>query len=240
MMVWHAALGMAGTGNPSRVHLTDFVRSAAASLPSGARMLDAGAGDCRYRVHFNHVHYESADFLQVDKPYAEVDYVCSLDDIPVEPARYDLVLLTQVLEHVPDPPRVLAELHRVLKPRGRLWLTAPLFYPEHEAPYDFFRYTQFAYHHLLGQTGFDIERLEWLDGYFATASFQFDRAATWLPWRPSSYGSGPSAVLTAAAVMVTRPILRGLAQALARADVQRKHTTTGHPKNYAVIAQKAA
>jgi SAM-dependent methyltransferase len=226
--------------NPSRLRLDAFIRSAAASLPAGARVLDAGAGDCRYRGHFDLARYESADFLQVDKHYAQVDYVCRLESIPVEAQRYELVLLTQVMEHLPEPLAVLTELHRVLKPGGTLWLTAPLFYPEHEAPYDFYRYTQFAYRHLLGEAGFHIERLEWLDGYFATASFQLDRAATWLPRRPSAFGRGRTALATAAAVTLTRPALKALSHALSRAELRRKHTASGHPKNYAVVARRPA
>ena len=231
---------MHGRTNPSRVRLDAFIRSAAASLPAGARVLDAGAGDGRYRVHFDRARYESADFLKVDKKYAQVDYVCSLESIPVEAQRYQLVLLTQVLEHVPEPLAVLKELHRVLVPGGTLWLTAPLFYPEHEAPYDFYRYTQFAYRHLLADAGFQIERLEWLDGYFATASFQLECAATWLPRRPSAFGRGRTAVATAAAVAITRPVLKALSIALSRAELRRKHTATGHPKNYAVVARRPA
>ncbi len=231
---------MAVPMNPSRVRLDAFIRSAAASLPEGARVLDAGAGDCRYRVHFSLANYESADFLRVDKPYAHIDYVCSLESIPVEAQRYELVLLTQVMEHLPEPLAVLRELHRVLKPGGALWLTAPLFYPEHEAPYDFYRYTQFAYRHLLEQAGFDIERLDWLDGYFATASFQLHGAASWLPRRPSSFGQGPAAFATAGAVAIMRPALKVLSHALSRAELRRKHTASGHPKNYAVVARRPA
>lgn len=45
---------------------------------------------------------------------------------------------------------------------------APLFYEEHEQPYDFFRYTQFAHWLLFSQAGFQVERVEWLEGFFGT------------------------------------------------------------------------
>jgi hypothetical protein len=91
---------------------------------------------------------------------------------------------------------------------------------------------------LLDEAGFRLERLEWLDGYFATASFQLDRAAKWLPRRPSAFGAGVSAFVTAAVVFVMKPALKVLARALSRAELDRKHTATGHPKNYAVIARR--
>ena len=84
--------------------------------------------------------------------------------------------------------------------------------------------TEFAYRHLLQVVGFQIERLEWLDGYFATASFQLECAATWLPRRPSAFGRGRTAVATATAVAITRPVLKALSIALSRAELQRKHT----------------
>ena len=54
---------------------------------------------------------------------------------------FDAVLFTQVLEHVPEPARVLAELHRILRPGGTLYLTAPLVWELHELPHDYYRYT---------------------------------------------------------------------------------------------------
>ena len=110
--------------NPSRTHLEDFVRRAAASAAPGALVLDAGAGEGMHRPFFAGATYESADFLEVDKQYAPVDYVCDLRHIPVPDERYEMVLLTQVLEHLPEPKETLSELHRVLRPGGRLWLRA--------------------------------------------------------------------------------------------------------------------
>ena len=116
--------------------------------------------------------------------------MCDLAEIPVEDARFDHVLLTQVLEHIPEPARVLAELHRVLKPGGTLWLTAPLFYAEHERPYDFFRYTQFGLRHVLESTGFEVQELDWMEGYLGTLSYQARLMSRSLPSSPADYGGG--------------------------------------------------
>ncbi len=124
-------------------------------------VLDAGAGHGPYRSHFASARYEAADFERVPgKTYAGNHYICDLAAIPVEADRYDLVLLSQVLEHLPEPSRVLAELHRVLKPGGRIWASTPLFYEEHDTPYDFFRYTQFGLRHLFEQAGFRELQIE--------------------------------------------------------------------------------
>jgi SAM-dependent methyltransferase len=228
--------------NSSRFYLDDFAARAASSVPEGSRVLDAGAGSSPYRKHFvarNHA-YESADFGEVDKAYGELTYRCRLDAIPVEAARYDLVLMSQVMEHLPDPGAVLREIRRVLKPGGALWLSAPLYYEEHEQPYDFYRYTQFGFRHLLHAHGFDVEDLDWLEGYAGTVSYQLRRAARNLPHHPRHYGGGSLGVATAAAVTAARPVMYGLALLLASADVRAKWTQSGHCKNYCVVARRPA
>jgi hypothetical protein len=83
--------------NSSRVHLAEYNREFAARIPRGALVLDAGAGDAPYRHLLAHTQYESADFEQVDKPYAKSTYVCDLSRIPVDAGRIDHVMLNQVL-----------------------------------------------------------------------------------------------------------------------------------------------
>ncbi len=209
--------------NSSRWYLDAFARQAAAAVPSQGLVLDAGAGEGPYRHHFGHTQYESADFQKVpSKVYGSTDYVCDLSAIPVEADRYDLVLLSQVLEHLPEPTTVLTELHRVLKPGGMLWASTPLFYEEHEAPYDFYRYTQYGLRYLLEGAGFAEVTVEWLEGYWGTVSYELAVARRSLRGRRWA------------------PIRRflGFASELAAAiDIRRRVTTVGHPKNYAVVAR---
>lgn len=157
--------------NSSRVHLEKFVRRAAVSVPQGSRLLDAGAGNCPYAHLFGTMTYETTDFGKVEKTYGHLTYECDLASIPVESERYDLALLTQVLEHLPDPLAVLKELHRVLRPGHRLWLSQPFYYEEHEQPYDFYRYTQFGLRHLLQTARFRVEEMFWLEGYVGTLAY---------------------------------------------------------------------
>src|SRR4029453_18254417 len=154
-----------GLPNPSRYRLRKFAEQAAAQGSSkDFRVLDAGAGKAPFRRLFDHLTYETADFGQVaKKAYAPIDYRCDLTTIPVPDSTYDLVSSTQVLDHVPDPVAVLRERHRVLKPGGQAWLTAPLFFAEHEKPYDFHRFTQFAWQRMATETGFTVKEITWLE-----------------------------------------------------------------------------
>lgn len=208
--------------NASRVYLERFVAEAASSVDGDAIVLDAGAGDGAYRHHFAHTSYESADFLQVDKPYAgDITYVGDLAALPVDDDRFDLVLMTQVLEHLPEPLAVLHEMQRVLKPGARIWASCPLFYEEHEQPYDFFRYTQFALRRLFDEAGFGDVRVQWLEGYLSTVAYELDVAARAL--------RGPLAVPLGKALKLGSELC-------ARSDLRHKRTDRGHPKNYTIVA----
>jgi SAM-dependent methyltransferase len=223
--------------NSSRKYLRDFAAEAAKSVPDGSIVLDAGAGDCIYKELFSEMNYESADFCQVEKPYAEITHVCDLSNIPVGDNRYDLILCSQVLEHLPAPNKVLKELNRVLKPDGELWLSAPFYYEEHEKPYDFYRYTQFGFKELLTKAGFTIEKIDWLEGYFGTLSYQFKTMAISLPLSPSNYKgfffklSGPilAFILKIGALF--------LSFYFGKADLKKKHTDSGYCKNYCLVAK---
>jgi SAM-dependent methyltransferase len=226
-------------GNSSRTYLHRFLARAGETVAPGARVLDAGAGRAPYRTLFSHAQYETADFLAVKgKKYAQPDYVCDLASIPVEDGRFDHVLLTQVLEHIPDPATVLAELHRVLKPGGTLWLTAPLFYAEHEKPYDFFRYTQFGLRHLLEGAGFTVREVEWMEGYLGTLSYQARVMSRALPASRADYGGGAQGLALALGAKAARRIGARAADGLAALDLRYKFVGKGLPKNYQVIATR--
>lgn len=221
--------------NSSRTWLGREVEAFAASLPSGSIVLDAGAGDQPYRRFFAHCTYEAADFEKVDKPYAKSTYVCDLGSVPVENERFDAVIFNQVMEHLPEPLVVLKELRRILKPRGVIMCTAPFFYEEHEQPYDYFRYTQFGWRHLMGKAGFEVMRLDWMEGYLGTVGYQLERASRHLPLR---VGDGVLALISLPLLLVSRVIFRTLAPLFYLLDERVKFTAGGYPKNYLVVVRK--
>jgi SAM-dependent methyltransferase len=227
--------------NSSRVHLLEFVSRAASSLPSNSLALDAGAGKCPYKYLFKHAIYESTDFCQIDDmAYGEITYVCDLTSIPVEDARYDMVLCTQVISELPDPDLALKELFRILKPGKELWISAPLFYAELPIQYDYFRFTQYGFRYLLEKAGFEILSTEWLEGYAGTLAYQFKTAAGALSITPRDYGGGFGGLLGAALSIILKPVLYLLALIYSRLDIRHKYQSRGYPKNYAVIARKPA
>jgi len=164
--------------NPSGVrHLERWISEKARATPAGAIVLDAGSGLAPFRHHLAHTQYESADHLKNESSYHPPTYACDLSNIPVAARRFDRIMCTQVLEHVPDPEAVLREFSRVLKDDGEIWLSAPLFFEEHEGPQDFFRYTQWGFRRIGQQAGLEVEELEWLEGYHATLAHQLSMAA---------------------------------------------------------------
>lgn len=227
--------------NTSRVHLDRLVAEMSSSLAPGSLVLDAGAGDCRYSRHFAPHRYESCDFAQVrGKTYGTLTHVCDIRAIPVEEGRYDAVLCSQVLAHIPEPVAALREMRRVLRPGGVLWLTAPLFFQENEPPYDFFRFTQHGLRHLMKESGLEEVRLEWLEGYAGTVSYQLGMAVRGLPRGPGGLGGGVLGVVASVGVWMSLPMMAGLSWLLARADVKRKVVGRGMCKNYVLVARRAA
>jgi SAM-dependent methyltransferase len=150
-----------------RPAIRKFMARAAAATPAGARVLDAGAGLSPYRPLFAHCHYVTTDW-ESSPHTAEVDVRASLDALPIQDESFDVVLNTQVLEHVQNPATVLAELCRVLIRGGRLWLTAPLVWELHEEPFDYFRFTRHGLDYLVTRAGFIDVEIEPMTGSLAT------------------------------------------------------------------------
>ena len=186
-------------------------------------VLDAGAGTTPYADLFGHVTYETADYAGTPgKDYSHIKYACDIVDIPVADQRFDLVWCSQTLEHCRDTLAVLNEFHRILKPGGEVWLTAPFYYEEHEKPWDFYRFTRFAWQHFAEEVGFDVVEIEPLEGYYATLSYSLDMASKHLPKEMAA----------------RKKQMRRLAAEFAELDLTDKRTDIGMCKNYQVVFRK--
>ena len=101
---------------------------------SDLRVLDIGCGSKPYLplLADRASHYVGVD--AVDGP--QVDAVAVAESLPFDAASFDVVLCTQVLEHVDDPATVLAEIERVLAPGGVTFLSTHGVYLYHPDPSD--------------------------------------------------------------------------------------------------------
>lgn len=141
---------------------------AKAQTPAGARVLDAGSGEGRYKEYFNHTRYVGLDLAVGDVAwdYSELDAVGDLREIPFAGNLFDAAVCIQTLEHVNDPFQVISEIARVLKPGGRFYLAAPMMWHQHQKPHDYFRYTSFGFRYLLEQNGLRVVEMRPVGGYF--------------------------------------------------------------------------
>lgn len=149
----------------------EWMAKQAARIPSGSDVLDAGAGCGPYRPLFAHCVYKTQDFGQepaTQGKYTPLDYVCDITTIPVPESSFDVVVCTEVLEHVPEPQRAIREFSRVLKPGGKLLLTAPLGCRLHQEPYHFYGgFTPYWYRRVLNEEGFSVCEMEPNRGFFS-------------------------------------------------------------------------
>jgi SAM-dependent methyltransferase len=94
-----------------------------------------------------------------------LDVACDLAArLPFVDASFDTLILSDVLEHVPEPSLLWSEMSRVLRPRGKLLLNVPFLYRIHEAPHDYYRYTEFALRRFAERSGFDVLLLQAIGG----------------------------------------------------------------------------
>jgi SAM-dependent methyltransferase len=154
--------------DPFEASVDAFVRGVAAEIKPGRRVLDAGAGECRFRPYFSHTDYVAIDFGQGEPlwNYSRLNVIGRLEDLPFAGATFDDVLAIVVLEHTPQPARVIEEFLRVLKPGGMVHVVVPHMWEEHQKPHDYFRFTSGGIRYLLQSAGIRIRRIHPVGGYF--------------------------------------------------------------------------
>jgi SAM-dependent methyltransferase len=170
-----------------RRHFVDkFFFSHANLLKKGMNVLDIGGKKKNKRGLFD-IGQSEADvkYVNIDRS-TEPDIVADAREIPVPDEFADVVVMGELLEHVPDPFAVLKEAYRLLKPGGRAFITVPFMYPIHADPYDFGRYTDYYWQAVATKTGFTHTKIERQGTMFAVIALMvqhFFRAKN-ISWRP--------------------------------------------------------
>jgi SAM-dependent methyltransferase len=131
------------------------------------RLVDLGCGQVPlYGAYKTYI----ADATCVDWPNSAheksyIDVECDLAQrLPFENGTFETVVLSDVLEHVPEPEALWKEMGRILVGGGRVLLNVPFYYWLHETPHDYYRYTEYALRRFATLGGFKVLVLEPLGG----------------------------------------------------------------------------
>jgi len=137
-----------------RAPLVRFLREQASEAHTSIgryRVLDVGCGAKPYEPLFAPYASSYVGVDPVDNPKAELKG--PVEDLPVEDARFDVVLCNQVLEHCDDPRTAVSELRRVTAPGGRVLVTTHGVMPYHPSPTDYWRWTHAGLEKLFADNG---------------------------------------------------------------------------------------
>ena len=174
----------------------NWIEATLNKIPKGNTILDAGAGEQQFKKFCAHLEYVSQDFaqynpedlnlgLQMEKwDYGKLDIVSDIASIPVENESFDVVMCTEVFEHIVNPIEAIAEFSRILKKEGYLILTAPFCSLTHFAPYHFYSgFNRFFYEVELEKKGFEIIEVLPNGNYFEYLAQEINR----LPYMAKNY-----------------------------------------------------
>lgn len=193
------------TGDPEYLVLSDL-RSYLEPFRSDEplQVLDYGAGYSPYRTLFPNAAYHRADYVAS----GEVDYLLPYDSaIPEKKNVFDLVISTQVAEHLPVPANYFAEALRVLKPGGSMIVTTHGCWPDHGVPYDFQRWTGDGLRRDLEHAGFKVERLSKLTTSDRCYLFLLIQWLSYFNTRRRNFSSRVFSRFVRTVIQVLRPVI---------------------------------
>lgn len=122
-----------------------FLKEELGKMNKDSVLVDLGAGQSDFLELTSAFKLCAVDLY----PYPGIQVVCDLEhSLPFKDKSVDIVLLTNLLEHVREPNAVLEECYRILKPGGMLLGTVPFMIQIHQRPYDFYRYTEYNLEYL--------------------------------------------------------------------------------------------
>jgi len=132
----------------------------------GELVIDVGAGEQPYRPYLaGFKRYVAFDSIDAPDRGAHPDVIGDALMLPFADGCADGILCTEVIEHVIDPARMLAEFQRVLAPGGSVLLTSPFTWQLHDEPRDYWRFTEFGLRVLFERAGFRVLALRPTNGF---------------------------------------------------------------------------
>lgn len=136
-----------------------------AVLPVGVEtVVDVGGGEAPYASWASARLHVTVDWRAPEMTLASHQVVGDACQLPIASHVADLVLCTEVVEHVPDDGALYAELRRIVRNDGSLILTAPFVHALHESPHDYRRPTSAGLLHGLTAAAFQVQRMSAVGG----------------------------------------------------------------------------
>ncbi|MBF0217412.1 MAG: class I SAM-dependent methyltransferase [Candidatus Omnitrophica bacterium] len=160
--IWRKFVGIS---NPFDYYFFNAVKSFIDQSGPGQVAVDVGCGNSPVKKYFRHGTVLSMDI----RKGPEVDLISDACEMALKDCSCDLVILTEVLEHVKDPGKCLKETYRGLKEKGNIILSVPFLWGIHDEP-DRNRWTETGIRELLAVSGFKVKGLDYKGGCF-TAVF---------------------------------------------------------------------
>lgn len=146
------------------------------------RLLDIGCGVMPFRdiILRTTGDYDTLDFQE---RASGVKYIGDVQNMEmIDDQTYDSAVCFEVLEHVPDPFRAVAEIARILRKGGTLILSVPHLSRLHEEPHDYYRYTKYGLETLLTRAGFRVLETRRRGGLLTFLGHQFSSGFVCLFW----------------------------------------------------------
>jgi ubiquinone/menaquinone biosynthesis C-methylase UbiE len=174
-----------GPWNELAHRLGNNAMATAASSHAMGRLLDIGCGLKPFAPIFAPYVDEHVGVDHPDSPHAltSVDLLATAYEIPLPERSFDTVLMSEVLEHLERPQEALSEAFRLLRPGGKMILTAPFIWALHEEPRDFYRYSPYGLRYLLGGVGFEVLEVIPVGGQWTMLGLMFGYALAQTPLR---------------------------------------------------------
>jgi SAM-dependent methyltransferase len=120
------------------------------------RLYDLGCGEMPYKDWLlSHAEqYTGVDWGNTQHKF-KADILANLNEqLPIQSESADTVVSFSVMEHLCEPQVFLNESHRILKRGGSMVLQVPFMWWVHEAPHDYYRFTQYGLHYMFEKAGF--------------------------------------------------------------------------------------
>lgn len=131
------------------------------------KLLDLGCGKAPlYQAYKDYVvDTTCVDWENTLHKNEHLDFECDLTKkLPFDAREFQTVILSDVLEHIAEPEKLLKEVSRVLSEGGKLILNVPFYYWVHEQPHDYYRYTEHSLKRFVEKSDLSLVQLDPIGG----------------------------------------------------------------------------